>query len=124
MNSVQSVPLTPEQVSVLANPDAAWLPLTKEQQELVKNAGPEEGCLFYGDYLYLLPLSRVEAMNKVAFDSAAFAAAEMLGVSGDEIESIECDTPRMGQAFLRVTVTDTQGRSATATGMIPDPRCQ
>jgi hypothetical protein len=97
--------------------------LTPDQHELIKSAGPGETCMFYGDELLCLSGDRLAAIHEVAFKTAAMAALKELRPDEDDSNmQFECESPALGQMYLRVTVTDSKGAKATAIGWIPDPR--
>ena len=79
--------------------------------------------MLYGDTFLLLSEAKVDAAMKAAFEAATNAALQMLGITERyQVEDIDCDTPSLGQTYLRVTVRGTNGQQASAIGMIPDPR--
>lgn len=100
-----------------------WMQLTPEQYDLISSKGPEETCLYFGEDLIRVPTERFLAAFKHAFETGAQVAAGSLGISNSAgIESFDLEAVEMGQKFLRVLVTSTDGRTASGVGVIPDPR--
>jgi hypothetical protein len=99
--------------------------VTQEELELVRSCGPDERCIVYDDRFIKLPIARILAMHEVAFKVAYTDALRLAEVEdADQLVSCELDDIEVGQTFLRVTVTDKQGRRTSAVGMLPDPRAQ
>ena len=61
-----------------------YMELTPEQAELVKSAGPDERCLFYGGELVKVPAERMAALMAHAFRSGIEVAA------GELAAELEC----------------------------------
>lgn len=117
--SVQSLRLTVDQQAALNN-DSYWLRMTAEQEQLVKTVGADETCIFYGDALIRLSKTKLVAMVEQAVKSAIRSALEILGT--EKFAEFELDPMTLGCTFMRVTVTDTDGKTASAIGALPDPR--
>lgn len=122
MSVVTTMPLTPAQIETNGKPGVEWLALTPEQEDFIRSAGPDEACTFYGDVIIRMPKARLEAAHESAFKTAATAALELIGATADTEVQVSIERPGLGQTYLRVTATDDTGKSATAIGMIPDPR--
>lgn len=120
--TADSIPLTAEQVSSLRSAESDWLKMTPEQEQFLLDLGPGQVCTFYGDQILKISGERMAKALEVAFKTACRAALEMLGSSSWESVDLKCETPALGQMYLRVTATDDQGKKASAIGMIPDPR--
>jgi len=117
---LRSIPLTSKQAAALYGQDAGCLQLSDAHEHLIKSAAADEVCLFYGDALIRVSKARLLSMQKQAFLSAMHGALAILGTN--RFDDFRVDMPEFGQTFLRVTVTDLAGRSASAIGMLPDPR--
>lgn len=122
MSTVTTLPLTQDQIEQLKSKEHPWMAMTPEQEELIRSAGPDEACTFYGDVIIRMPQATLEAAHEFAFKAAAKAALELIGATADTEVEVSLEKPELGQTYLRVTATDDTGKSATAIGMIPDPR--
>ncbi|MFT4255689.1 MAG: hypothetical protein QM599_01800 [Pseudoxanthomonas sp.] len=127
--TIQSLPLTRQQVEDMANPNSDWLRMTKEQEAFI--AGTPDGflCHLYDDAILRLSHAEFAAMMGEAWHTATLAAASLLLGRNVGMEAVlngglnvVIDPPEVGQTFVRVTCTDDMGRSASGIGMIPDPR--
>lgn len=122
MTTIQSISLTREQIQQMIHPTSDWMRLTPEQEEFIRATGTGEQCTFYGDEILRLSNRQLEAIYEVAFKQAAAAALKELGRNLEEDIEVSIDSPEPGQLFVRVTVSDRTGKSASAIGMLPDPR--
>lgn len=113
--------LTPKQVAAM-NSDSPWLKTTPEQEKFIRECPKGHVITLYDDAFIQVTEDRMAAAMETAFKTAASSAAQQLGLTTGHEFKIECDQPELGQAFLRVTVTDDCGRKASAIGIIPDPR--
>lgn len=119
--SIQSMPLTAFQRERMSS-DCEWVKLTSEQERFVRDSPQGHACLFYGDDIIRAPGDRIAEVLACAFKPAVNAAIAELGLAANSDFKIACEPPSPGQMFLRVTVTSDTGVSASAIGMIPDPR--
>lgn len=120
--TVESMPLTREQIATMTGQPVDWLMLTAEQEDFMRTNAPGDVFMFYGDAILKLHEDRLAQIMEVAFKAACQAALELLGMPLNESVQIRCEAPAQGQTYLRVTATDDQGKQASAIGMIPDPR--
>ncbi len=122
MTQIESMELTAEQMDCMNNPAVDWLRMTPEQEEFIRAAGPDETCMFYSDAIIRLPRVRLRAIYDAAVRSAIHAGMTQIGATKHTNFQTQCDELELGQTFVRVTVTDDTGKSASCIGMIPDPR--
>ncbi|MBE2211199.1 MAG: hypothetical protein IAE66_06290 [Xanthomonadaceae bacterium] len=120
--NVESMPLTPEQIACIDSPEGDWLKLTPEQEKFFRDTGPGMVCTIYDGQLLRLSGEHMASCMEVAFKTASKAALELLGEPLTETVNLKVHSPEVGQAYLRVTATNDLGKSASAIGMIPDPR--
>lgn len=118
----ESIKLTQDQVRALGKPGSDWLQLTTEQHELVRTCGSDRRCAFVGDELVRMPLDQFERMLGAGFKAAAHSAIKGLGLSNaDEIKDIDMNPYELGATHLSVTVTSTDGRTASGLGQLVLP---
>jgi hypothetical protein len=123
MSTVDALPLTSEQIEIMrGESDADWLKLTPEQESFLRSATPGQCCMFYGDEILKMPAPRLEEIMSVAFKAAATAAFHLLEVADDAEYEFDCEDPKFGQMYVRASARTPDGKTATAIGMIPDPR--